>query len=74
MLGRVLLRMFFLVYFQTGILSGLPHLMRMIFAYVFSLFADYLLRTEKMSRTNIRKLATAICKYRLSEIEAFIKD
>uniref|UniRef100_T1PJJ7 Major Facilitator Superfamily protein n=1 Tax=Musca domestica TaxID=7370 RepID=T1PJJ7_MUSDO len=45
----------------TGILSGLPHLMRMIFAYVFSLFADYLLKTEKMSRTNIRKLATAIC-------------
>ncbi|XP_061393380.1 sialin-like [Musca vetustissima] len=45
----------------TGILSGLPHLMRMIFAYFFSLFADYLLRTEKMSRTNLRKLATAIC-------------
>ncbi|XP_061389143.1 sialin-like [Musca vetustissima] len=45
----------------TGILSGLPHLMRMIFAYFFSLFADYLLKTEKMSRTNLRKLATAIC-------------
>uniref|UniRef100_A0A1I8NQV3 Major facilitator superfamily (MFS) profile domain-containing protein n=1 Tax=Stomoxys calcitrans TaxID=35570 RepID=A0A1I8NQV3_STOCA len=44
----------------TGLLSGLPHLVRMIFAYVFSLFADYLLRTEKMSRTNVRKLATVI--------------
>ncbi|XP_073845391.1 sialin-like [Musca autumnalis] len=41
----------------TGIFSGLPHLMRMIFALGFSLFADYLLKTEKISRTNIRKLA-----------------
>ncbi|XP_005176881.1 vesicular glutamate transporter 1-like [Musca domestica] len=45
----------------TGILSGLPHLMRMIFAYGFSIFADYLLKREKMSRTNVRKLATTIC-------------
>lgn len=45
----------------TGFLSGLPHLMRMLFAYVFSIFADYLLRTDKMSRTNVRKLATFIC-------------
>ncbi|KAI8123658.1 hypothetical protein FF38_12474 [Lucilia cuprina] len=45
----------------TGVLSGLPHLMRMLFAYGFSLFADYLLKSNKMSRTNLRKLATAIC-------------
>ncbi|XP_055840179.1 sialin [Episyrphus balteatus] len=45
----------------TGILSGLPHLMRMIFAYIFSMLGDYLLRTEKMSRTNVRKLATTFC-------------
>uniref|UniRef100_A0A1A9ZV60 Major facilitator superfamily (MFS) profile domain-containing protein n=1 Tax=Glossina pallidipes TaxID=7398 RepID=A0A1A9ZV60_GLOPL len=45
----------------TGILSGLPHLMRMLFALVFSMFADYLLKSEKMSRTNLRKLATAVC-------------
>ncbi|XP_030388374.1 sialin isoform X2 [Scaptodrosophila lebanonensis] len=45
----------------TGFLSGLPHLMRMLFAYVFSIFADYLLRTDRMSRTNVRKLATAVC-------------
>ncbi|XP_061389145.1 vesicular glutamate transporter 1-like [Musca vetustissima] len=42
----------------TGILSGLPHLLRMAFAYGFSVFADYLLKSEKISRTNIRKLAT----------------
>ncbi|XP_017483551.1 PREDICTED: vesicular glutamate transporter 1, partial [Rhagoletis zephyria] len=45
----------------TGILSGLPHLMRMLFALAFSTFADFLLRTDKIKRTNLRKLATAIC-------------
>uniref|UniRef100_W8BYB1 Vesicular glutamate transporter 2 n=1 Tax=Ceratitis capitata TaxID=7213 RepID=W8BYB1_CERCA len=45
----------------TGILSGLPHLMRMLFALAFSMFADYLLRTDKIKRTNLRKLATGIC-------------
>lgn len=42
---------------MTGILSGMPHLMRMLFAYVFSLFGDWLLTRELMSRTNVRKLA-----------------
>lgn len=46
---------------QTGILSGLPHMMRMIFGYFFSMFGDFLLRNDKMSRTNVRKMATAIC-------------
>lgn len=36
-------------------------MMRMIFAYFFSIFGDYLLRNDKMSRTNVRKMATAIC-------------
>ncbi|TMW51669.1 hypothetical protein DOY81_003258, partial [Sarcophaga bullata] len=45
----------------TGILSGIPHIMRMIFAYGFSLYADYLLRTNRMTRTNLRKFATAVC-------------
>ncbi|XP_073836501.1 sialin-like [Musca autumnalis] len=44
----------------TGLFSGFPHILRMFFAYSFSLFADYLLRNNKMSRTNVRKLATAI--------------
>ncbi|KAI8126427.1 Vesicular glutamate transporter 1 [Lucilia cuprina] len=45
-----------------GILSGIPHILRMFFAYIFSLYADYLLRTNKMGQTNLRKFATAICK------------
>ncbi|KAM7355555.1 sialin-like [Cochliomyia hominivorax] len=44
----------------TGILSGIPHIMRMVFAYGFSLYCDYLLRTNKMELTNLRKFATAI--------------
>lgn len=52
----------FLYVLQTGILSGFPHLMRMLFALVFSIFADYLLRTDKIKRTNLRKLATLVCK------------
>ncbi|XP_050301012.1 sialin [Anthonomus grandis grandis] len=45
----------------TGVLSGLPHLLRMLWAFVFSQVGDYLLRSNKMSRTNVRKLATAVC-------------
>lgn len=44
-----------------GLLSGLPHLTRMIFAYYFSIFGDYLLATDKMSRTNVRKFAGTVC-------------
>ncbi|CAG9761573.1 unnamed protein product [Ceutorhynchus assimilis] len=43
----------------TGVLSGLPHLVRMLWAYMFSMLGDYLLRSNKMSRSNVRKLATA---------------
>lgn len=46
---------------MTGLLSGLPHLMRMAFAFVFSLFGDYLLTKELMTRTNVRKLAGTFC-------------
>ncbi|VEN51168.1 unnamed protein product [Callosobruchus maculatus] len=46
---------------ETGLLSGLPHLLRMIWAYVFSQLGDYLLRSGRMSRSNVRKLATAVC-------------
>lgn len=44
-------------YRMSGFLSGLPHMLRMIFSYVLSIFLDYLLRTKKMTRTNVRKLA-----------------
>lgn len=45
----------------TGFLSGLPHLLRMLWAFMFSQFGDYLLRSNKMSRSNVRKLATVFC-------------
>jgi ACS family sodium-dependent inorganic phosphate cotransporter-like MFS transporter 5 len=43
---------------MTGILSGVPHLMRVLFSLTFSMFGDYLLTHNKMSRGNVRKLAT----------------
>ncbi|CAG9841188.1 unnamed protein product [Diabrotica balteata] len=43
---------------STGFISGMPHLIRIIFSYSVSTFGDFLLRKEKISRTNIRKLAT----------------
>ncbi|XP_055299849.1 sialin isoform X2 [Sitodiplosis mosellana] len=45
---------------MTGILSGIPHLCRMVFAYFFSIFVDSLLRKQVMSRTNVRKLAGGV--------------
>ncbi|XP_077281828.1 na[+]-dependent inorganic phosphate cotransporter isoform X1 [Temnothorax americanus] len=45
----------------TGILAGAPHLLRMIFSYFFSMMSDWLLRTRRMSLTNVRKLATFVC-------------
>ena len=45
----------------TGILSGLPHVLRMIFSYYFSVISDWLIRTKKMTLTNVRKLATFMC-------------
>lgn len=45
---------------MTGLLSGLPQLARVLFAAVCSTIGDYLLKSGRMSRTNIRKLATAI--------------
>lgn len=45
----------------VGWLSGLPHFLRMAFAYLFSQWCDSMLRKNKISRTNIRKLACALC-------------
>lgn len=42
---------------MTGLLSGIPHLCRMIFAFVFSIFLDSLLKNQKLSRTNARRFA-----------------
>lgn len=46
---------------MTGILSGAPHLLRMGFAYAFSVLGDWLLSANRMSRTNVRKLAGIMC-------------
>lgn len=48
---------------MTGILSGLPHLMRVGFSIAFSNFGDYLLAKNKMSRNGVRNLATYVCKF-----------
>lgn len=45
----------------SGTLSGLPYLLKIVFAYGFSMLADYLLRSERMSRTNVRKMAGSLC-------------
>lgn len=43
-----------------GLLSGVPHILRMAFSIALSIWLDYLLRTKKMSRSNVRKLAVFI--------------
>lgn len=45
----------------TGLLSGAPHLLRMIFSYYYSIMSDWLIRTNKMSLTNVRKIAMFVC-------------
>lgn len=45
----------------TGILSGLPHFLKLAFSLTYSMFSDYLLRTNKLSRSNVRKLGTVLC-------------
>lgn len=46
---------------MTGFFSGIPQLARVIIALLTSTFADYLLNNNTMSRTNVRKMATAAC-------------
>ncbi|ETN57893.1 sodium-dependent phosphate transporter [Anopheles darlingi] len=46
---------------MTGLLSGIPHLCRMLFAYVFSIIGDHLLKHELMSRTGVRKMGGTMC-------------
>lgn len=45
---------------KIGLLNGIPHLTRIIFALMISAFTDRLLKTEKLSRTNVRKLAGGV--------------
>ncbi|XP_006620602.1 sialin isoform X2 [Apis dorsata] len=45
---------------MTGIISGAPHLLRMVFSYYYSVFSDWLITNKKMSVTNTRKLAVFV--------------
>lgn len=45
---------------MTGLLSGIPHLCRIVFAIALSALMDYLLKRQKLSRTNVRRLAGSI--------------
>jgi len=47
---------------QNGLLSSLPYLGKYLFAVLTSALADYCLRTERFSRTAIRKIFTAFGK------------
>ncbi|XP_058799273.1 sialin isoform X2 [Phymastichus coffea] len=45
----------------VGLLSGSPHIARMIFSYMFSMLSDWLLRTKRMPLTAVRKFANFVC-------------
>ncbi|CAL7935035.1 unnamed protein product [Xylocopa violacea] len=45
----------------TGIISGAPHILRMVFSYYYAIMSDWLICNNKMSLTNVRKLATFVC-------------
>ncbi|XP_014298536.2 sialin isoform X1 [Microplitis demolitor] len=44
----------------TGLFSGLPHILRMLVSYFYSILSDWLLRTKKLSLKNVRKLANMV--------------
>ncbi|XP_046990674.1 sialin-like isoform X1 [Schistocerca americana] len=46
---------------MTGLLSGIPHVCRIIVALVLSHISDKMLRKGIMSKTGIRKLGSAVC-------------
>lgn len=45
---------------KIGFLNGIPHLTRIIFAIIISAFTDHLLKSGKLGRTNVRKLAGGV--------------
>lgn len=42
-------------------LAGLPHLLRFFTSFVFGRLADNVIRSKKLPRTNVRRLATSLC-------------
>jgi hypothetical protein len=54
---------------MTGFLSGFPHLLRVVFSISFSRFSDRMLTKGKMSRNNVRRLATFCSEFKIEAIE-----
>ncbi|KAL5235204.1 hypothetical protein ACI65C_002614 [Semiaphis heraclei] len=46
---------------QTGLWSGMPHFARWAFSFGFSMICDRLVKSKRMSMTNVRKMATVFC-------------
>ncbi|KAF4520508.1 hypothetical protein B566_EDAN004820 [Ephemera danica] len=46
---------------MTGLIAGVPHLCRLLFALLVSLIADKLLVSGRCNHTRVRKIATAVC-------------
>ncbi|XP_015123703.1 sialin isoform X2 [Diachasma alloeum] len=44
-----------------GLIAGVPHILLMIFSYLFGWWSDWLLKSGKMTRTGVRKLAITMC-------------
>ena len=47
-------------YFQNGFISALPYLSSCLFSIPWSRFADWLIASKTLSRTNVRKLSTSV--------------
>jgi len=58
--------------FQTGLWSGMPHFFRWAFSFGFSMICDSLVKSERMSLTNVRKIATVFCKRYINELTFMI--
>ncbi|XP_049950460.1 uncharacterized transporter slc-17.2-like isoform X1 [Schistocerca serialis cubense] len=46
---------------MTGMLSGLPHILRTLFGYGFSRLSDFLLSSGRATHTVVRRIATFVC-------------
>nr|XP_018909285.1 PREDICTED: sialin-like [Bemisia tabaci] len=45
----------------NGLFSGLPYLFKTAFAYGYAIYTDKLLKSQRIGRTAVRKLATFVC-------------
>lgn len=59
---------------KAGILASLPYLARFFAGIVFGSLGDYLLRTERLSATSIRKLFCIFCTIRRKYYHLHVSD